>query len=296
MPPALECSLAGAAAPATLATHNAGGRAIGSFTIIGERINMTRKSIREKVYARDAAFIAGQASRQEAAGATHIDVNAGGEPSREVDDMAWLTGVVAEATKLPLVFDSTNPKAIGKGIALCNRPGTLINSITGEKDRLKSILPLVKKHKTGVIALTMDDRGMPDDVAGRMALTRTIAGAVKAKGIGLDRVYFDHLVRPASTNPGQARHILEAIRATRAEFPEVHIALGLSNISYGLPERNNLNRAFLAMLIAAGADGAIVDPCEEGIVNTLLSARAVLGLDEFCMEYIGAYREGKLGG
>jgi len=252
---------------------------------------MTRKSIREKVFARDAAFIANQAKRQQAAGATHIDVNAGGDPAREVADMAWLTEVVAEATGLPLSFDSTNPKALEKGLSLCNRPG----SITGEKGRLKTILPLVKKHKTGVVALTMDDGGMPEDLDGRVALTRSIAKAVKAKGVGLDRVYFDHLVRPASTNPGQARHILEAIRITKAEFPEAHIALGLSNVSYGLPTRNNLNRAFLAMLVAAGADGAIIDPCEEGMMNTLLSARAALGLDEFCIEYITAYREGKLG-
>lgn len=256
---------------------------------------MTRKSIRERVLARDAAFIASQAKRQEAAGATHIDVNAGGDPAREADDMAWLTRVVAKATPLPLSFDSTSPKALEKGLKLCNRPGTIINSITGETERLKAILPLVKKYKTGVVALAMDDGGMPEDLDGRVAITRAIAQAVKAKGIALDRVYFDHLVRPASTNPGQARHILEAIRITRAEFPEAHIALGLSNVSFGLPCRNNLNRAFLAMLVAAGADGAIIDPCEEGMMNTLLSARAVLGLDEFCMEYIAAYREGKLG-
>lgn len=265
------------------------------FTVIGERINMTRKSIREKVLARDADFIAAQAKKQEAAGATHIDVNAGGDPAREAEDMAWLTQAVAAATELPLVFDSTNPKALEAGLGLCNRPGSIINSITGEKDRLKTILPLVKKHGTGVVALTMDDKGMPEDLDGRLAITRALAKAVKAKGIGLDRVHFDHLVRPASTNPGQARCILEAIRATKAEFPEAHVALGLSNVSYGLPNRNNLNRAFLAMLLAAGADGAIIDPCEEGMMNTLLSARAVLGLDEFCMGYIAAYREGKLG-
>jgi len=256
---------------------------------------MSRKRIREKVLARDADFIAREVKRQEDAGATQIDVNAGADPDREVEDMAWLTEAVAAATELPLSFDSTNPQALEEGLSLCNRPGTIINSITGETERLESILPLVKKHQTGVIALTMDDKGMPEDRDGRLAITRELATAVQSEGIGLDRVYFDHLVRPASTNPGQARHILDAIRATREEFPEAHIALGLSNISYGLPARNSLNRAFLAMLIAAGADGAIIDPCEEGMMAALLSARAVLGLDEFCMEYITAYREGKLG-
>jgi len=257
---------------------------------------MTRKRIKEKVFARDAAYITRQVQRQEAAGATHIDVNAGGDPAREVEDMAWLTEIVSAATELPLSFDSTNPEALETGLGMCNRPGTIINSITGEKERMANVVPLVAKHGTGIVALTMDDCGMPEDIEGRLTTTRALAEAVAGAGIGLDRVYFDHLVRPASTNPGQARCILEAIRATREEFPEAHIALGLSNISYGLPVRNNLNRAFLAMLVAAGADGAIIDPCEEGMMNTLLSARAALGLDDFCMEYITAFREGKLGG
>jgi 5-methyltetrahydrofolate--homocysteine methyltransferase len=272
-----------------------GGLAIAAFTIIAERINMTRKRIKEKVFARDADYIARQVTRQEQAGATHIDVNAGADPEREAEDMAWLTKVASAATELPLCYDSTSAKALEEGLSLCNRPGTIINSITGEKDRLDNILPLVKEHGTGVIALTMDDSGMPENLEGRMAITCKIAEAVGAEGIGLDRVHFDHLVRPAATNPGQAHHILEAVRATREEFPNAHIALGLSNISYGLPERNNINRAFFAMLIAAGADGAMIDPCEEGMMNTLLSARAALGLDDFCMEYITAYREGRLG-
>ena len=264
------------------------------FTIIGERINMTRKRIRREVWARNADYIVGQVRRQEEAGATHIDVNAGGDPAKEIDDMRWLTEVVTGATELPIVFDSSNPEALRAGLELGNREGTIINSITGEKERIDSILPLVSEFNTGVVCLTMDDGGMPEDLDGRVRITREIAALLKEKGIGLDRAYFDHLVRPASTNPGQAVFILEAVRATRQEFPEAHIALGLSNVSFGLPERNNLNRAFLAMLIAAGCDGAIVDPCEKGMMNTLYSARAALGLDEYCMGYITASREGRL--
>ena len=264
------------------------------FTIIGERINMTRKKIKEEVWNRNAAYIEEQARKQAEAGATHIDVNAGGDPSKEVEDMIWLTEVVSGATDLPLVFDSTNAEALGQGLQRCNRPGTTINSITGEKVRIESILPLVQKYNTGIVALTMDDNGMPEDYEGRMAITRSLVQIAKDAGIGQDRLYFDHLTRPASTNPGQARYILQAIQATREEFPEAHIVLGLSNISYGVPQRNNLNRAFFAMLIAAGADGAIIDPTEPGIINTLYSSRAVLGQDEYCMEYLMAYREGRL--
>jgi len=264
------------------------------FTIIAERINMTRKRIRKEVWNRNADFIIGEARRQTTSGATHIDVNAGGDPAREVEDMKWLTEIVSRATELPLSFDSSNPEALRVGLDICNRPGTIINSITGERERVEQILPLVKEYRTGVVCLTMDDSGMPEDMDGRMRVTRELARTLGENDIELSRAYFDHLVRPASTNPGQARCILDAIVATKREFPEAHIALGLSNISFGLPKRNNLNRAFLAMLVAAGCDGAIIDPCEEGMISTLLSARAVLGLDEYCMEYITASREGRV--
>ena len=264
------------------------------FTVIAERINMTRKRIRKEVWDRNTAFVAGEATRQAEAGATHIDVNAGGDPAKEIEDMIWLTEVVSEAVELPLVFDSTNPQALEAGLSRCNRAGTIINSITAEKERLDAILPLVKKFDAGVVALAMDDQGMPEDYEGRVRITKILAEAVKAEGIGLDRVYFDHLVRPASTNPGQARMILDAIADTHKNYPETHFALGLSNISFGLPCRNNLNRVFMAMLIAAGCDGVIVDPCEPGMMSTLCSARAALGLDDYCMEYIMAHREGKL--
>jgi len=154
---------------------------------------------------------------------------------------------------------------------------------------------LVESNTRGsFVALTMDDNGMPENCEGRIKITRNLAKIIQEEGIPLDKVYFDHLVRPASTNPGQAKFILEAITITRREFPQAHITLGLSNISFGLPARNNLNKAFLAMLIAAGCDGAIIDPCEPGMMNILFSARTVLGLDEYGMDYISAYREGRL--
>ncbi len=208
--------------------------------------------------------------------------------------MIWLVGVVSAATELPISFDSTNPDALKAGLDLCNRPGTIVNSITAEQERVNNTLPLVAEYNTGVVALTMNDAGMPEDVDGRVAITRDLVKLCADAGVSTDRMYVDHLVRPASTNPGQAAFILEAIRQTKAEFPDIHICLGLSNISFGLPTRNNLNKAFLAMLIAAGADGAIIDPGEEGMMATLYASRAVIGLDDFCMDYVTASREGKL--
>jgi len=261
------------------------------FAVIAERINMTRKSIRTKVWERDEAFVRNEALRQAKAGATHIDINAGGDPSKEVEDMAWLTRIVSSEVNLPLSFDSANPFALRAGLEICNRPDTIINSITMEKARVESVLPLVKEFSTGVVCLTMDDNGMPEDLDGRIRIIEDIVSLFKSNDIKLDRAHFDPLVRPASTNPGQARYILDSIRYTKEKYPEAHIALGLSNISFGIPQRNNLNKAFLAMLVAVGCDGVIIDPTEPDMMTTLCSARAVMGYDEYCMEYLTRMRE-----
>ena len=261
------------------------------FTVIAERINMTRKSIRTKVWERDEAFVRGEAARQAAAGATHIDVNAGGDPSKEVEDMIWLARAVSSEVNLPLSFDSANPDALRAGLDICNRPGSIINSLTMEKARVESVLPLVKEFGTGIICLTMNDGGMPEDYDGRVRIIDDITALLRENGVPLDRAYFDPLVRPASTNPGQAHFILDAVRYVKTTYPEAHIALGLSNISFGIPRRNNLNKVFLAMLVAAGCDGAIIDPTEPDIMLTLCSARAVMGIDEYCMGYLTRMRE-----
>ncbi len=261
------------------------------FTVIGELVNMTRTKIRDKVRARDAKYIARVARRQAKAGATHIDVNAGGDPGTEADDMAWLTEVVAGATDLPLSFDSANPEALRRGLELANRPGTIINSITGERGRIDNVLPLVREYETSVVALTMDDTGMPEDLDGRTRITDALVEVLRKADVALDRAYFDHLVRPAGTNPGQTAYVLQAIRYVKTTYPEAHIALGMSNVSFGLPKRRNLNRAFLAMLVGAGCDGAILDPCEAGLMDTLRASLAVTGADEYGMGYLTAVRE-----
>jgi 5-methyltetrahydrofolate--homocysteine methyltransferase len=261
------------------------------FTVIGERINMSRKSIRTKVWDRNEEFIRHEAACQVEAGATHIDLNAGGDPSKEIDDMIWLTETVTDEVDVPISFDSANPDAIKAGLDICNRPGSIVNSITMEKERVVGILPLVKEYGTGIVCLTMSDEGMPEDYEGRVGVTDKIVELLTGNGISLDRAYFDHLVRPAATNPGQARFILDAVRYTKEKYPEVHIALGLSNISFGIPGRNNFNRVFLAMLVAVGCDGAIIDPTESDMMITICSAQAVMGHDEFCMGYLEKMRE-----
>ncbi|HUU43698.1 MAG TPA: methyltetrahydrofolate cobalamin methyltransferase, partial [Planctomycetota bacterium] len=261
--------------------------------IIAERINTTRKRIGKAVRERDADFIRTEALKQAEAGATYIDANAGTSVAHEVDDLVWLTQTIQSVTSVPVCIDSANPKAIEAALAV-HRGGAVINSITAERERLEGILPLVVSHATRVVALTMDDGGMPESAADRVRVAATLVEKLTDAGVERDRIHFDPLIRPISTNPDQARQALEATRRIMTEFEGVHTVCGLSNISFGLPRRNLLNRTFLALMIAAGLDGVIIDPTEPGMMTTVLAAEALVERDSFCMNYITAEREGRL--
>jgi len=263
--------------------------------IVGERINASRKRIARALAERDARWIAREAKRQAAAGANYIDVNAGTSVAREVENLTWLAGIVAESVELPLCADSANPRALAAALKLNRHGQPMINSITAERARLEGILPLVREFRTKVVALTMDDSGMPEDAAGRVAVAEKLFARLTGAGVPADDVYFDVLIRPIATDVRQAGFCLEAVRQIRGRCPGAHFMCGMSNVSFGLPRRNLLNKTFLTLLMAAGQDGAILDPTEEGILAAVWATRALLGQDEYCLDYIGAEREGRLG-
>jgi len=264
------------------------------LTIIAERINMTRKKMREKIWERDSEFVINEVKNQEKLGATHIDINAGGDPSKEIEDMKWLTELVSGATELPISFDSANPDALKAGLEICNRPETIINSITGEKSRIENTLPLVKEYNTHVIALTMDDTGMPPDLDARIKVADSLVALMKENDISLDRVHMDTLVQPVSSNPEQVACTIGGINYIHKNYPEMHTMVGLSNVSYGVPKRIHMNRAFLVLLLQAGLDGTIIDVTADGMMGALYSTLALIGKDEYCMNYIPASRAEKI--
>lgn len=263
--------------------------------IVGERINSSRKRIARAIDERDADRIVKEARKQVDCGAAYIDVNAGTSVAKEVENLVWLAEVVSGAVQVPLCVDSANPAALDAALPLNKHGRPMVNSITAEKARIEGILPLVKKYNTKVVALTMDDSGIPEDAAGRVAVAGKLHAELAAAGVPDEDIFFDVLVRPVSTDQTQASHCLEAVRRIRAEFPEVHFMCGMSNVSFGLPRRKILNRTFLTLLMAAGQDGIILDPTETDIAAALLATKALLGRDEYCMEYITAEREGRLG-
>jgi len=260
--------------------------------VVGERINSTRKNIREAVRARKVEFIGGEAKKQVEAGADYVDVNAGTSVAHEVDDLKWLVETVQSAVEAPLCIDSANPAALKAVLPLAKKPA-IINSITGEKARMDSILPLVVESGSSVVALVMDDRGLPEDVEGRMAAAEVLIPALEKAGVARDRIYVDPLVRPVSTDIRQGLNVLETVRRVTAAWPGIHTICGLSNISFGLPARNVLNAAFLALMIEAGLDAAIIDPTEPRMMANVAAAEALLGRDEYCMNYITAQRSGR---
>jgi 5-methyltetrahydrofolate--homocysteine methyltransferase len=261
--------------------------------IIGEKINGTRKTVGAAIANRDAGFIQNLAKKQVDGGAHWLDVNAGTHPDREVDDMLWLIDLIQGVTDVPLSLDSANPKALTAALGAVKKT-PMINSISGEPDRLSNVLPIVAQHGCDVIALCMDDKGIPADVEGRMAVARKLFAATRSAGVPDEKVYIDTLVLTIATDTHAGCVTLDTIRAVRAEFPQAHISLGLSNVSFGLPVRSLVNRTFLTLAIAAGMDTAIIDPNDRELKAALFATDLLLGNDKHCLNYTRAFRKGLL--
>jgi 5-methyltetrahydrofolate corrinoid/iron sulfur protein methyltransferase len=260
--------------------------------IIGELINCTRKRIGAAAQNGDAAFIQETARKQVSAGANMLDVN-GGIAGQEVKYLTWLVNIVQEASDLPLCLDSSDPAALAAAIPLCKqRP--MINSITAESARYQAVLPLLKEHRTKVIALCMAESGTPTSVTDRVSTACRLVDKLTAEGLALDDIYVDACVLPISTGPEHGMSLLEAIGMITSRYPGVHTSVGLSNISFGLPARKLMNETFLLLLMARGLDAAIVDPCDRQLMANIAAAEALLGRDEYCVDYLRAFREGKL--
>ena len=260
--------------------------------IIAERINASRRYIASAISSENRAFIQNEAKAQALAGADYIDVNAGIFEEKEAERLKWVIEVVQEVTDVPLSIDSPDPKVIKAVLGhLEKRP--IINSITLEPTRLEGILPLVLEYKTKVIGLCQSEHTSAETVEDKVRLAGQLVERVTEAGISLDDFYIDPLVYPLATNPQSAVATIEAIEQIMTEFPGVHTTCGLTNVSYGLPNRKLVNRIFLVAAISRGLDTAILDPTDNQLYAALKTARMVSGKDDFCLEYIDAFREGR---
>lgn len=260
--------------------------------IIGEKINSSLKAIRPSIESYDKSAIEALAIAQSEAGATFIDVNAGTFINDEPERLEWLVNTVQGVVKTPLAIDSPNTVAMERALRANKNGKPILNSITDEKERWDSILPLVLEYNTAVTALCMDDNGMPESAEGRIKIAHNMINNLVKKGVKLDDIFIDPLVRPVGTGTHYGLVAIETIRTIKHDYPEVHITCGLSNISFGIPARKVMNQTFLVAAMAAGMDGAILDPLDKKMMQFVFATEALLNLDEYCMNYIGAYRDG----
>jgi len=259
--------------------------------IIGEKINGTRKRVARAIAERDADFIKDLAVKQADAGSAWLDVNAGTHPDQEPDDLIWLIENIQSVVETPLSLDSANPKALKIAIQAVNKT-PLINSISGEPDRLAGILPIVAEHGCQVIALAMDANQIPETSSERLDVIRKVIKETRAQGVPDNHLYVDPLAMTIATNTQSAVAAIDTVRLVKQEFSEVHFTIGLSNISFGLPNRGYVNRNFLTLLMQAGLDSAILDPLDREMQKAILATELLLGLDQYCLSYIRASRKG----
>ncbi|MFQ5593948.1 MAG: dihydropteroate synthase [Anaerolineae bacterium] len=262
------------------------------FTIIGERINPTgRKLLAKEMAAGDFSRVEADAIAQVEAGAHMLDVNAGIPMADEPAILAEAIRVVQSVTDVPLSIDSSVVEALKSGLEAYDGKA-LVNSVTGEEERLESVLPLVKKHGAAVIAISHDETGISQDPVERFKAARKIVERAMDHGIPKEDVLVDPLVMPVGAVPGAGGKVIEIVRLVREELG-VNTVCGASNVSFGLPNRGAINAHFLSMIIAGGMTAAITNPCEDDLKLAILAADLLMGHDEHCMAWIKAHRESR---
>jgi 5-methyltetrahydrofolate--homocysteine methyltransferase len=259
------------------------------FCVIGERINPTgRKRFAEELRGGDLSTVAKDAVAQVDAGADMLDVNAGIPLVDEPELLRSMLGAVAAAVEVPICIDSSVIEALEAGLSVYEGKA-LVNSVTGEDERLEEILPLVARHGAAVIGLANDETGIPETPQQRLDIARKIVSAAGDHGIPAEDVIIDPLAMTVGAATDAVTVTLETISLIRDELG-VNMCLGASNVSFGLPRRHALNAAFLPMAMAAGLTSAIMS-CADEVVEAVRAADVLLGHDEWAAEWIAAHRE-----
>jgi 5-methyltetrahydrofolate corrinoid/iron sulfur protein methyltransferase len=263
--------------------------------IIGEKINATIPSIREAVIAHDGEMLRDLAVRQKGSGADIIDVNVGtgdGSGEDERRDMEWLVGLLAaDDVDAMLCIDSADAVVLDAGLRSGGKKVAMINSVKATERNMEEVLPLAAEYGVPVVALAMDENGIPGDAAGRLKACEKILKGAGSFGLAAEKVYFDPLVLPISTDISQGRTTLETLEKIKTLFPGAGTVLALSNVSFGLPKRALINTALLHMAMLSGVDAAIVNPLDNAVMSAVRAGEAVLGRDRHCRRYLRATRQ-----
>ncbi len=260
------------------------------FVIIGERINPTgRKILAAEMAAGDFSRVEADARAQVEAGAHMLDVNAGIPLADEPAILARAIQLVQSITDVPLSIDSSIVAALEAGLAVY-KGKALVNSVTGEEERLEAVLPLVKKHGAAVIAISNDETGISEDPDVRFAVAKKIVERAADYGIPACDIVVDPLVMPIGAINLAGVQVMTLVRRLKTEL-KVNTSCGASNVSFGLPNRDGINSAFLTMAIASGLTSAITNPLHGDVVKACMGADVMMGHDPDCARWIRRFRD-----
>jgi 5-methyltetrahydrofolate--homocysteine methyltransferase len=262
------------------------------FVIIGERINPTgRKLFQEKLRNDDLSTVNIDVADQVAGGADMLDVNMGVPLTDEPALLAKAIKLVQSLTDLPICIDSSVIEALDAGLAVYEGKA-LVNSMTGEDDRMDAILPLVKKYDAAILALPNDETGIPMTADERMPIVEKIVRRVEKEGISLENLLIDPLAMPVGAEPEAVKQTLETIYRVREKYG-LNMSIGASNVSFGLPNRHALNASFMPMAMSMGLTSAIMDARTPEVVQSVRAADLLLALDAWGSNWITNFREAK---
>lgn len=260
------------------------------FVMIGERINPTgRKLLAQEMAQGDYSRVVADTLAQVEAGAQMLDVNAGIPMADEPAILAACVRLVQDTVKVPLSIDSSIVAALEAGLA-AYKGKPLVNSVTGEEERLEAVLPLVRKYRAAVVAISNDETGISEDPDIRFAVAKRIVERAADHGIPREDIVVDPLVMPVGAINDAGRKLIHLLRRLREEL-KVNTTCGASNFSFGLPNRRGLNAAFLPMMIGAGMTSAIMNPLHGEDIQAVLGADVVMGHDPHCAAWIRKFRE-----
>ena len=263
--------------------------------LIAEKLNGSIPSCAAAIAARDESYIKDLAKRQADSGVDFIDCCASVK-EHELETLSWMINAVQSVTDCPISVDSPDVSVIIDAMSLCKKPG-LFNSVSGEGNKIDLAFPVLAKpenSKWQIMALLCDDTGIPKSAEKRIEVFNMIMTKASQYGIDESRIFVDPAVEMlCTTDDGEgAFMILDVMKHIKETHPKVHISGAVSNISYNLPVRRLVNQAFAVLAIGAGMDSAVLDPMSKDLRGMILAAEAMLGLDDYCAEYVSAYREG----
>ncbi len=228
--------------------------------IVGELINSSRKAIHENLEKQNIEYLLDIARKQAEAGADYIDINCSTMMDKESKVMKWLVESIQEVIGIPLSIDTPDPLTMEAGLSLARKGQPMVNSITGEEKSYRSVLPIIARYKAKVVALCIDEHGMPENAQDRLRAAKKLVKLLTEAGLPPEDIYLDPVIVPVGTRDNSGIEVLHAIQLIKKDCPGVNLICGLSNVSYGLPNRKVLNRVFMVQTLTMGMDGFYPEP------------------------------------